>query len=193
MTGVTPMSSTPAGGVTVTIIGTGFAGTPSVSFGGTAGTNVVVANSTQLTVTAPARAAGIVSLTVTNPDGQSGTLANAFTYRAPPTVTSATPNQGPATGGQSVTVNGTGFAPSATVTVGGTPATNIAVAPGGASLTLTTPAHAPGAVAIVVTNPDGQSAQLANAYTYIVGPTITTIAQADRGTPAGATRSILHR
>ena len=191
VTSVTPNSATINGGVTVTVAGTGFAGTPTVSFGGTNGTNVVVANSTQLTVTAPARAAGVVGVTVTNADGQSGTLANAFTYRAPPTVTSASPNTGPALGGAAVTVNGTGFAPGATVTIGGTAATNVVVAAGGASLTLTTPARPPGAATIVVTNPDGQTGQLANAYTYVAGPTITSV-NPNTGSTAGGLAVVIN-
>jgi hypothetical protein len=51
--------------------------------GGTAATAIVVASSTTITATAPAHAAGTVSVTVTNVDGQSATLAGAFTYVTP--------------------------------------------------------------------------------------------------------------
>ena len=38
--------------------------------------------------------------------GSSAPLANAYTYNAPPTVTSVTPNNGPAAGTNTVTVAG---------------------------------------------------------------------------------------
>ena len=57
------------------------------TFGGTAASSVTFNSSTQLTATAPARAAGTVGVTVTNPGGQSATKASAFTYSA--TVTPA--------------------------------------------------------------------------------------------------------
>jgi hypothetical protein len=41
---------------------------------------VVVANATTITATTPAHATGAVAVTVTNPDTQSGSLANGFTY-----------------------------------------------------------------------------------------------------------------
>ena len=45
-----------------------------MTFGGTAATNVVVVNGTQITATTPAHAAGAVTVTVTV-NGQSGSLA----------------------------------------------------------------------------------------------------------------------
>jgi hypothetical protein len=52
---------------------------PTVTLGGTACTNVVVVNNTTITCTTPARAAGLVDVAVTI-DGQTATLANAYTY-----------------------------------------------------------------------------------------------------------------
>jgi hypothetical protein len=51
-----------------------------VTFGGTAATGVTVVNSTSITATTPAHAAGAVSVVVTNTDAQSGTLSNGYTY-----------------------------------------------------------------------------------------------------------------
>ena len=50
--------------------------------------------------------------------GQSGSLASGFTYVAPPTVSSVSPNGGTTAGGTSVTITGTNFASGATVTFG---------------------------------------------------------------------------
>ena len=80
-------------------------------------------------------------------------------------MTAIAPNNGTPAGGTSVTVTGTSFLPGATLSLGGTPATGLAVV-SGTSITATTPAHAAGAVNVAVTNPDGQTGTLANGYTY---------------------------
>jgi hypothetical protein len=64
----------------VTITGTSFAAGAAVKFGSASATNVVVVNSTTITATTPAGSAGAVTVTVTNSGGQSGSLANGFTY-----------------------------------------------------------------------------------------------------------------
>ncbi len=75
-------------------------------------------SSTSITATTPPGTAGAVNVTVTNSNGQSGTLSGGFTYTTTtpsPTFTGVTPNSGPATGGTAVTIPGTNFA-SVTVT-----------------------------------------------------------------------------
>jgi hypothetical protein len=55
-----------------------------VTFGGTAATNVTVVSSTQITAITPAHATGAVTVTITNPDGQSATIpAGSFTFVTP--------------------------------------------------------------------------------------------------------------
>src|SRR5204862_110487 len=83
VTGVSPASGQTTGGTANTITGTGFTTGATVSAGGPAATSVTVVNATTITATTPAHAAGAVSVTVTNSDVQSGTLAGAFTYGAP--------------------------------------------------------------------------------------------------------------
>src|SRR5204862_5379281 len=73
-----------------------------------------------------------------------------------PSIGSVSPASGPVNGGTSVTIAGGNFAPGATVTIGGTAATNIVVV-NSTSITATTPAHSAGPVAVSVTNPDSQS------------------------------------
>jgi len=68
------------GGTTITITGTNFVRGATVTLGGTGATNVVVVSGTQITATTAAHAAGAVTVTVTNPDTQSGSLANGYTY-----------------------------------------------------------------------------------------------------------------
>jgi acid phosphatase len=80
VSGVTPSSGTTAGGTQVSITGTGFASGATVTFGGVPASNLIVNNSTTITATTPAHAAGGVDVTVTNTDGQSGSKVNAYTY-----------------------------------------------------------------------------------------------------------------
>src|SRR5205085_2904422 len=81
---ITPNSGTTAGGTSVMISGANFVSGASVNIGGTAATGVSVNNSTSITATTPAHAAGAANVVVTNPDNQSGTLASGFTFTAPP-------------------------------------------------------------------------------------------------------------
>jgi hypothetical protein len=176
---ITPNTGSTAGGTPVTITGTGFVAGATVSLGGTSATGVVVVSATSITATTPAHAAGAVNVVVTNSDGQSSLpLTNGYTYTVPnpaPTVSTILPISGSTTGGTPVTITGTGFLPSATVSLGGTAATGVVVV-SATSITATTPAHAAGAVNVVVTNSDGQSSlPLPNGYTYttITGGTIS--------------------
>ena len=77
---VAPNTGSTTGGTAVTISGANFASGATVSFGGATATNVNVTSSTMITASTPAHPAGVVSVTVTNPGGQGGTLANGFTY-----------------------------------------------------------------------------------------------------------------
>jgi acid phosphatase len=168
---VSPSSGPAAGGTTVTISGTGFAVGATVTFGGTAATNVTVAGSTTITAVTPAHASGAVNVVVTNPGGQSATSTNGYSYAAAPapTVSGVNPTSGPTAGGTSVTISGTGFASGATVTFGGSNATGVIVN-NSTTITATTPAHAAGAVDVVVTNSSGQSGSKTSAFTYTAPP-----------------------
>jgi hypothetical protein len=79
---ISPSSGTSSGGTPVTVTGTGFSSGAMVTIGGLAATNVVVVSSTSITAITPAHAEGLVSVSVTNSDGQSATRSNAYTYTA---------------------------------------------------------------------------------------------------------------
>ncbi|MBM3946722.1 MAG: hypothetical protein FJ315_04905, partial [SAR202 cluster bacterium] len=162
VTNVNPNTGPAAGGTDVTITGTGFLSNAAVTFGGTAATNVVVANATTITARTPAHAAGAVNVTVTNPDAQTGTLNNGFTYAvaSAPTVTNVNPNQGLPTGGTDVTITGTGFQAGATPIIG-RPLANVTVV-NSTTITGVTRSNGLGVADVVVTNPDGQTGTLAN-------------------------------
>jgi hypothetical protein len=77
---ITPTSGFSVGGEPVTIDGTGFFGAPTVTFALATATNMVVVNSTRITCLTPGGGIGTVNVTVTNPDTQSDTLINGYTY-----------------------------------------------------------------------------------------------------------------
>jgi hypothetical protein len=72
-----------------------------------AGTTVNVLNSNSLTVQTPAHVAGVVSVTVVNTDGQSGTLANSFTFVASPLDIVLYASEGTKVGNYAVVNDGT--------------------------------------------------------------------------------------
>lgn len=186
VTGVSPNVGPASGGTAVTITGTNFANGATVTFGTSAATNVMVVNATSITASAPA-GTGAVTVTVTV-NGQSGSLANAFTYAGTPTITSVSPNSGSSNGGTAVTITGTNFVSGAAVTFGTASATNVAVL-SGTSITATTPAGSSGAVTVTVTNPGPQSGGLASAFTYVV-PTTITYVQGNYAVPHSTTSSV---
>jgi hypothetical protein len=125
-------------------------------------------NTPSITFTAGAAPPGTLTLnvTVTNSNGCSDTKSATVNRVLPVvTVTSVVPNFGTVTGGTSVTINGTNFAAGATVTFGGTAATNVVVV-NATKITAKTPAHAAGAANVTVTNTDTSSGTLVNGYMY---------------------------
>jgi len=116
ITSVTPAEGPAAGATTVTIAGTNLANPTSVTVGGVAATEIT-ATATSITAKTPAGSAGakdIVIVTV----GDSVTMAGAFTYVAPLTITKFEPS--PASPGATVTVTGTGFTNNTKISVNGT-------------------------------------------------------------------------
>jgi hypothetical protein len=170
----------PLGGTnSVTIMGYGFTGTTSVSFGGTAGTNINVSNDSTIIVTAPAHAAGSVSLTVTNENGMSNSIS--YLYTTAPVVSGVSPGGESTSGGQPVVITGTGFSTATNVSFG-------SVVLGAGSFTINSstqitvtsaPAESAGSVDVTVTAPAPgggyvtSSTSSADKFIYDTIPTIS--------------------
>jgi hypothetical protein len=189
ITSISPAYGPPAGGYAVTVNGQYFRcgtlcpGGPIVTFGGTAATSVIFNSNTSLTVTVPPGAAGSVNVTEKNTDGLSTALTNGFTYSSI-AITQVSPNIGPLGGGNTVTIQGSGFDSGSSVTFGATAATSVTFV-SATTLTAVAPAHVAGPVTITVSG-SGGSAALAKAYDYSGLPIITSVTPS-AGSLAGGT------
>jgi len=165
--------------------GEGFTGATSVTFDGVPGTSLTVQDDQSLTVDAPAHAAGWVSVAVSGPNG---TSANPYTVPYVPIASiGASPVAGPPGGGTTVSIFGVGFTGATSVTFGGVPGTGLVVGDD-SQLIVVTPAHAIGTVPVIVTSPAGNAG--APPYTYVSGPTVTSISPASGPTTGGTAVTI---
>jgi hypothetical protein len=163
---LSPASGSTAGGETVTINGIGLSTATSVSFGANTAVPTVVSDS-QITVAAPAGAAGSVGVSVTTAGGTNNGLS--YAYVSPPTVTTVAPASGPTSGGTAVTVSGTDLGSTTEVTFDGNPAPFTVVSD--TAVSTVTPPGTAGPVDVVVSN-DAGSATATDAFTYVAGPGI---------------------
>src|SRR4051794_17150184 len=194
ITGFQPTTGSTAGGTAVTITGTNFQSGATVKFGNVSATSVNVQSATSIVATSPAQSAGAVTIAITNPDGQSAT-ANGFTYVIlAPSASNVAPPSGPSNGGTAVTITGANFQQGATVTFG-TKSAPVTLSNSN-TLIVSTPAavaneEAGVPVDIRITNPDGQSVTLTQAFQYTAAPlSITAISPGSGPTAGGNTISI---
>jgi hypothetical protein len=78
---IAPSSAPVGGGFTIAINGFGFLSGAVVMFGSVPAVSVTVVSGASISVKTPVHAAGIVDVTITNPDGTHFTLPNAFTFK----------------------------------------------------------------------------------------------------------------
>lgn len=161
---IAPIHGPIGGGTHVTITGQHFVNGCAVHFGAFQAQNVFVNAPHTITADTQAGVAGVADVVVTNPDGESGTLADGYTYDGPPVITGVVPYRGGTSGGTAVTIQGTGFQNGAVVTVGGQAAVVVNAQPH--AISIATPAHARGRTDVVVTNPDAQAATLPDGFEY---------------------------
>jgi subtilase family serine protease len=185
VTSVSPNTGLPAGGTSVSITGTELTGATAVKFGSTNATSFTVNSATSITATTPA-GTGTVDVTVTTPGGTSTTsAADQFSYVPAPTVTKLLPKKGPAAGGTSVTITGTGFVGVTAVGFGTTNAASFTVN-SGTSITAVSPAGTTGLVDVTVATPNGTSAITSKDHFTFGNPTVTNVSP-NTGSKAGGT------
>ena len=121
--------------------------------------------------------------------GHLGIVARPAGAATPPTISTVTPNSGPAAGGTPITITGAAFLAGSSVTIDGAVATDIVVVDP-TSITATTPAHNVGAVDVVVSTVDG-TATCPACFNYATGgppptPRVSSVSPASGSTAGGA-------
>jgi len=183
VTGVAPDGGLAAGGTGVIITGSDLTDATAVRFG-SADATVTSGTDSQITATSPA-GTGTVYVTVTTPGGTSPASADAqFSYLA---VTEVAPDSGPAAGGTSVTITGSGFTSGTTAVQFGSDTAFAATVDSDSQITATSPGGS-GTVPVTVTTPSGTSAASPGAqFAYVPAPAVTGVTP-DSGLAAGGTR-----
>jgi len=125
VTAIAPVTGPDDGGTAVIITGARLTGAGTVMFGATAANSFTIDSDVQISAMSPASGVGTVDVTVTTAAGtSSASAADQFTFTLPaPIVSSLSPAAGPAAGGTSVVITGTGFTGASAVTFGTAPAT----------------------------------------------------------------------
>ncbi|GAB7035928.1 IPT/TIG domain-containing protein [Streptomyces sp. NPDC021749] len=182
VTSVSPSQGPPAGGTSVTLTGSGFTGATLVRFGPT-GTNFVIVSDSQITAKTPA-GTGTVQVTVTAPTGTS-TQNVLFTYAAVPSLSSLSPASGPASGGNTVTLNGTNLSGAMAVFFGSSPATILTNT--ATQITVVAPAGPPSSVGVTVITAGGISNALSYTYVAAATPVLSSLSPTSGPTSGGNT------
>lgn len=179
---ISPNHGPATGGTTVDIFGSEFASGGTVKFGANTSSSVTWIDSTHIRAVSPAGLSGTVDITVSSGAGTSDTSsADQFTYN--PVLTAIVPNNGPAAGGQSVTISGAGLNGATAVSFGGTAAASFTVV-NSSTISAVTPAHAGGTVNVTVTTSGGGTSN-GISYTFQF-PTTTSLASSANPSIVGA-------
>jgi IPT/TIG domain-containing protein len=183
LSSVAPAAGPEAGGTRVTLRGSHLTDVSAMRFGDAAVGDFAVVDDSTITLTTPP-GHGTVTVYVGSPGGY-GSLAGAFTYSPPPVLTGVTPASGPERGGNHVLLAGRNFTRTSDTRVffGDREATPVNVV-SSTSIDVVAPSGH-GTVGVGVDESFGSS-RLANAYTYIPPPTLSSISPA-RGPASGGT------
>jgi hypothetical protein len=138
------------------------------------GGSIVAQSQTSIVYVSPAHLPGFVDVGVVNPDGQKTFSGGAYYYNEPPVLDSISPTSGPAIGGTSVAVNGSGFKAGMKVYFGETLSSDVTPI-SNEKVVAVSPAGTGGVVDITVENPDTTIDALSQAYTYVEAPAISKI------------------
>ncbi len=194
VSGISLNSGPTLGGNVVTITGANFTGARSVAFGNTPATSFTVNSATQITATAPpGLAAGPVDVRVTSATGVASpvTIADQYTYVAPPTVTLVN-NGNPIIGGSVVTIMGYNFTGVRAVMFGNLPVPNFTVVSDN-QITATAPSQVTNPVDVQVNNLYNTSDSTTNSLYPATHYLIYTPASSTTNTPVSITALALNQ
>jgi hypothetical protein len=153
---VSPRAGSIVGGNTIDVYGAGFVPGTRVWFGGKVSPAVTFESASHLRAKVPSHAAGTVHVVVQSAAGKSATgLADVYAFGSP-TVTTISPRRGPTSGGNNVTITGTGFVPGVKVRFGTSSSASVTVE-SPTQLVARAPSHAAGSVDVTVRSGAGLS------------------------------------
>ena len=172
LTSVTPNSGPKGGGTFITLIGTNFQPGATVMVGIAPATTVSYLGSTTLTAFTPSGSVGAATVTVSNPDARTGQLASGFTYtNSTLNITNVSPGTGPMAGGTQLTLTGTAFSASTSISIAGRVASGVTYV-NSTTMKATTPGSLePGSANVTVNDPSAGSLTLRNGFAYFAQPT----------------------
>ena len=165
---VSPETGVTAGETPIKITGLNFRAGVTLKVGDNPALAVTVNSESEITALSPAGTVGKANLTITNADGRSHTLPDAYIYvNFPPQILNVDPASADVAGGETVTITGKDFNAAATIKFGDQPVTEPVIAAEGNTITVITPkVEVAGDIVLAVVNPDGQLAEAT--FTYIV-------------------------
>jgi len=162
---VSPDEGPISGGTRIALTGRDLSRTVRVELDGRPATDLVVESDSRVTVVTPAAAEPRrATLEVHLSTGEVHLVPSAFAYIAAPVVTAVDPAEGPAAGGNVVSITGQTFTPRTTVRFGNSQAGNVEVL-SASQLRVVAPAHLPGPVDVTVTTAGGTSNGVRYFYT----------------------------
>lgn len=165
--GALPASLDTEGGEEIIIVGSMFSPGCTATIGGEAITIISQTPGCILGITPPLTAAADNDVVVTSANDNAGTLTpGPATAKRTPVFTSIVPATGPAAGGTTHLIVGTGFAPGMAVTIGGHDCTVLSIQ-GTTAAYIQVPAHAAGALDIVLTNVNAETVTETEGFTYV--------------------------
>lgn len=185
VTEIDPNEGPPGGDEEVRIIGAGFVDGGRVIFEDEPTrqlrhvdfnrSKVNVMSGTEILAKTPPHPEGTVDVTVLNPDGQSDTLPQSYTYKEVSTngggqlVPKIEPDRGSTTGGDEVKITRTGFSSVKEMTFGCllVPVDDTTFDNATSTIVALTPQHEAGEVEVTVTNDEGETVKVDNKYTYM--------------------------
>ncbi|NQU49927.1 MAG: IPT/TIG domain-containing protein, partial [Planctomycetes bacterium] len=158
-----------SGGDEVIVEGENFVDGAYVIVGGREAQATQFINSTRIGFTTPASDGGVADVIVQNPDGQEGTLADAFQYSAIPRYDDLFPRAGYRGGGTELRVIGSGFTSGMSVEIDGV--ARIPIVHSSTFFTvIAPPASRTGSVDIVLISVDQMRSSYTDIYTYVTTP-----------------------
>lgn len=173
----------PLSGGALTVQGSGFTAASQVLLDGQTLVPSQV-STTSLSVTAPSRSAGNVTLSVTTAGGTSTSLP--VTYVGAPVVTGLSVTQGPLGGMTAVDIAGSNFFGAISVTVNGAAASGVSASSDGTVIHMLTPAGTAGPAVVRVTAVGG-SVDSPVRFTYVRTPQILSVSPAEGPQAGGQT------